>query len=75
MAELVRLNMTKPDILMSALINCNNNYTGRRYGAASFARNAVEKKSNIGKRELKNVTPPKKKFTQLELNFEEGVNE
>ena len=67
--------MTNPDVLMSSIINCNNNYTGGRYGVASFARNAVEKKSNIGKRELKNVTPPKKKFTQLEFNFEEDSNE
>jgi len=63
------------DILMSALINCNNNYIGRRYGAASFARNIEERKPTIEQQKLKNITPPKKKFTQLEFNFEEGVNE
>jgi len=62
------------DILMSALINCNNNYTGRRYGVASFARNAVEKKSTVKQQELKNITP-KKEFTQLELNFKGSENE
>ena len=65
MARQVRLTMSKADLLMSALINCNNNYTGRRYGSPSFARNTVEKKSIIKQHKLKNVTPPKK----------EGVNE
>ena len=53
------------DILMSALINCNNNYTGRRYGVYSFARNTEERKPTIKQQKLKNITPPKK----------EGVNE
>jgi len=57
--------MSKPDLLMSALINCNNNYTGRRYGVYSFARNTEERKPTIKQQKLKNITPPKK----------EGVNE
>ena len=58
--------MTNPDVLMSAIINCNNNYRDKTPTSPS---------SNIEKPQLKNVTPPKKKFTQLEFNFEEGVNE
>ncbi len=58
--------MTKPDILMSALINCNNNYID---------------KTPIVLQKLKNVTPTeleleKRKFIQLEFNLESGgVNE
>ena len=63
MAELVRLNMTKPDILMSAIINCNNNYRDKTPTVLKI------------KQKLKNVTPDKKKFTQLEFNFKGGNNE
>ena len=62
MAELVRLNMTKPDILMSAIINCNNNYRDKTPTVLKI------------KQKLKNVTP-KKEFTQLEFNFKGGNNE
>ena len=62
MAELGRLNMTKPDILMSALINCNNNYRDKTPTVLKI------------KQKLKNVTP-KKEFTQLELNFKGSENE
>ena len=54
--------MTKPDILMSALINCNNNYRDKTPTVLKI------------KEKLKNVTP-KKEFTQLELNFKGGKNE
>ena len=56
MERLGRLSMTNPDILMLAIINCNNNYRD---------------KTPIVLQKLKNVTPPKKKFVQLEFNFEE----
>jgi len=58
--------MTNPDVLMSAIINCNNNYRDKTPTSPA---------SNIEKPQLKNVTPPKKKFTQLEFNFEEDSNE
>ncbi len=46
---------------MSALINSNNNYTGMRYGVASFARNTEERKPTIKPQKLKNITPSQKR--------------
>ena len=61
-----RLSMTKPDILMQTLAVCNHNYS----------RITEEKKPTIEQPKLKNVTPRKKKFMQLEFNLEsDGVNE
>ncbi len=58
--------MTKPDILMQALAVCNHNYS----------RITKERKPTIEQPKLKNVTPLKKKFIQLEFKLESrGVNE
>ena len=55
--------MVKSDVLMSAIINCNNNYRDKTPTVLKI------------KQKLKNVTPDKKKFTQLEFNFKGGNNE
>jgi len=54
--------MTKPDIIWLSLVNCNNQYQ----------QITQERKPTIKERKLKNVTPKKKKFVQLEFNFGEN---
>jgi len=54
--------MTNPDIIWLSLINYNNQYQ----------QITQERKPTIKERKLKNVTPKKKKFVQLEFNFGEN---
>ena len=54
--------MTNPDIIWLSLVNCNNQYQ----------QITQERKPTIKERKLKNVTPKKKKFVQLEFNFGEN---
>lgn len=60
----LRGNMTtgSTDPLMSAMLNCNKNYQ----------QITQERKPTTKERKLKNVTPKKKKFVQLEFNFGEN---
>ena len=48
------------DILMLALINCNNNYRNKKPTVLQ---------------KIKNVTPPEKKFVQVEFDLENDIEQ